>query len=354
MKLNGEFTYMKLLSKIILFSLVLSVYFLSGCDGNETEKNKTMEQLQREEGIPVKVVTVEPTNFNRYLSFYSTLSGFKESVAGAPIGDRIEKILVSVGSYVKEKQVVMKFPTDNPSLQYEQAKAGFDNTEKTYLRTKALYEAGETSQANFEAIETKYKVEKRNIEAMEQALFVQAPISGKIVEIYIDEGTSVKAETPLFKVAQTDRLRAKFFANDKEVRQLKVGMPAEIEYMGKSYVGRINEISMAMDTYRKGFSVEALFDNPKQELTAGLTVDLKIKTYSKPNTIVVPRNIIQNENGKLFVYAIKDEKAEQKFVTTGEEEGINTEIVSGLQKGDVLVLEGGSKLEPGKKVKIIK
>jgi RND family efflux transporter MFP subunit len=340
--------------KSFLHLIILTALLVVSCGKDDATKNKSMAELQNEEGIPVKIKVVEPTNFNRYLSFYSTLAGYKESIAGAPIGDRIEKVLVNVGSYVKEKQVVMTFPTDNPSLQYEQAKAAFDNTEKTYLRTKALYEAGETSQSNFEAIETKYKVDKRNIQAMEQALFVQAPISGKIVEIFVKEGTSVKAETPLFKVAQIERLRAKFYANEEEVRNLKLGMPAEIEYLGKTYVGRISEISIAMDTYRKGFSVEAIFDNGKQELTSGLTVDIKIKTYSKPNTIVIPRNIIQNENGKLFVYVVNSEKAEKKYITTGEEEGINVEVLSGLGKGDNLVLEGGSKLESGKKIKIIK
>ncbi len=340
--------------KSLLIGFALITLLVNACGGDNAEKNKTMAQLQNEEGIPVKVRVIEPTNFNRYLSFYSTLAGYKESIQGAMVGDRVEKILVNVGSYVKENQVVMTFPTDNPSLQYEQAKAAFDNTEKTYLRTKALYEAGETSQSNFEAIETKYKVDKRNIKAMEQALFVQSPISGKIVEIFIKEGTSVKSETPLFKVAQIERLRAKFYANEEEVRNLKVGMTAEIEYLGKTYIGKINEIAMAMDTYRKGFSVEALFDNGKQELTSGLTVDIKIKTYSKPNTIIVPRNIIQNENGKFFVYVVNGEKAEKKYITTGEEEGINTEVLSGLQKGDNLVIEGGSKLESGKKIKIIK
>ncbi|HPN36955.1 MAG TPA: efflux RND transporter periplasmic adaptor subunit [Melioribacteraceae bacterium] len=346
---------MKLLSKTKFFiSVLLTLFVLTACGGNDAEKNKTMAQLQNEEGIPVKVKTVEPTNFNRYISFYSTLAGFKESVQGAMVGDRVEKVLVNVGSYVKENQVVMTFPIDNPSLQYEQAKVAFDNTEKTYLRTKTLYEAGETSQSNFEAIETKYKVDKRNIKAMEQALFVQSPISGKIVEIYIKEGTSVKSETPLFKVAQIDRLRAKFYANEEEVRNLKLGMPAEIEYLGKTYVGRISEIAIAMDQYRKGFSVEALFENAKQELTSGLTVDIKIKTYSKPNTVIIPRNIIQKENGKFFVYVVNGDTADKKYITTGEEEGINTEVLSGLSKGDNLVVEGGSKLEPGKKIKIIK
>ena len=343
-----------LVKKSMLISFVFIGLLAIACGDGDAEKNKTMAQLQNEEGIPVKVKIVEPTNFNRFMSFYSTLAGYKESIAGAPIGDRIEKVLVNVGTYVKEKQVVMTFPTDNPGLQYEQAKAAFDNTEKTYLRTKTLFEAGETSQSNFEGIETKYKVDKRNIQAMEQALFVQSPISGKIVEIFVEEGTSVKAETPLFKVAQIDRLRAKFYANEEEVRNLKVGMSAEIEYLGKTYVGRISEIAIAMDTYRKGFSVEALFENSKQELTSGLTVDIRIKTYSKPNTIIVPRNIIQKENGKQFVYVINGEQADKKYITTGEEEGINTEVLSGLQKGDNLVIEGGSKLESGKKIKIIK
>jgi len=337
----------------ISFGIILLSLFLITCGGDEQKEVKTMKQLQDEQGVPVKVKTVESESFSRYISFYSILSGYKESIKGAMVGDRIDKILVSVGSSVQQNQVVMTFPTDNPGMQYEQAKTGFANTEKTYLRTKTLYEAGETSQANFEGIETQYKVEKRNLQAMEQALFIQSPISGKIVEIYVEEGMGIKSETPLFKVAQTDRMIAKFFASEEEVRLLKQGMDAEINCCKGDYKGKITEVSLSMDAMRRAFSIEATFNNPQQKLSSGLTVDVKVKTYSKPNAIVITRNNIGLEGNKKFVFVVNNNVAVKKYITTGEEEGISIEVLSGLSKGDVLITEGTSKLADGDKIKVI-
>jgi hypothetical protein len=47
---------------------------------------------------------------------------------------------------------------------------------------KTLLVAGETSQANFDGAETKYLVDKRNFETANQALFIDAPYDGVIVE----------------------------------------------------------------------------------------------------------------------------------------------------------------------------
>ncbi len=338
---------------IIPGSIILMALFAAACGGEDVEKTKSMAQIQNEEGIPVKVKKLEYETFEQNISFYASLAGFKESVQGAMIGDRVDKVLVSVGSYVEQNQVVVKFPADNPELQYEQAKASLENTEKTYLRTKSLFEAGETSQANFEAIETKYKVEKRNVRSIEQALFIQSPISGKIVEIFVKEGTSVKSETPLFKVAQTDRIRAKIYASQDEVNKLKLGMPATLEYNGGTFNGRVSEISLSMDEMRRAFAVEVLFDNPQQKLNCGVTVNVKVKTYIKPNSIILERNNIGKEGNKKFVFVTNNGLAEKKYITTGEENGINVEVLSGLKQGESLVTEGVLKLEQGKKIKVI-
>jgi len=356
MKIIGSWNIvMNLKSKKIVFSvlLLLSV-FIAACGGDSEEKAKSMAQIQNSEGVPIKVKTIESETFEQNMSFYATLAGYKESIQGAMVGDRVEKILVSVGSYVKENQVVMQFPLNHPGLQYEQAKAAYENSERTYKRMKALYEAGETSQANYEGVETQYKVDKRNYESIKQALFIESPISGRIVDIYIKEGTSVKAETPLFKVAQTDKMRAKIYASEEEVKKLKVGMSASISCCGGNFTGTVSEIALSMDEMRRAFAVEVIFNNPQQKLNSGITTDVNIKTYSKPNAIVIARNNMGKEGNKKFVFVVNNDTAEKRYITTGEESELYVEVLSGLKTGEILVTEGVSKLEQGKKVKVIK
>ena len=157
------------ISTTVLIS-ILSGLFLFGCSGNDNNESKSMEQIQKEEGIPVVVQPIVPQKFEKYLTFYGQFKGFKETTVGAMIGGRIEKINAKPGAKVKENQVIIEFPEDAPASQYQQAKSAYENSKKTYERMKALHEKGEISQAQFDGIETKFRVDKRNYETMKDML----------------------------------------------------------------------------------------------------------------------------------------------------------------------------------------
>ena len=73
-------------------------FLFSACE-EENVESKNMEQIYKEEGIPVKVSKVEKGNFSQELTYNSNLSGIKESSASAMVGGRIEKVLVKVGDF---------------------------------------------------------------------------------------------------------------------------------------------------------------------------------------------------------------------------------------------------------------
>ena len=269
------------------------------------------------------------------------------------IGGRIEKINANVGDKVKKDQVIVQFAEDNPGLQYEQAKNAFLNAEKTYSRMKALLEAGETSQAGFDGAETQYLVAKRNYEAMRQVLFVEAPFDGTIVDVKVNEGDNVKNEAHLFAVSQLHKMHAKIWATENEIANIKNGMKAEINFNGKAYTGRVVETSMAADPVKQAFYAEVEFDNPNLELKSGVTMDVKILIYRNDKAIIIPRNLIMTDEKGTYVFLENNGSALKRYVSNGNDSGINYEIKTGLKPGDKLIVEGGSLLADGNKVKTI-
>ncbi len=337
---------------LILFFSTAGLMFISCQREENKEEALSIEQIREKEGVPVSTIELQPQEFEKKLNFFAQLSGILEYKEYSKVSDRIQRINVQIGSAVSAGKTIIEFPTNNPSIQYNQAKVALENSEKTYNRLKNLLDAGETSQAAFDGAETQYLVNKRNFESIKQLLFVEAPISGVVTELFVKEGDNVDYGKHLFTIAQLNRMKAKIWASDEEVIQLKIGMPAVIVINEKEIIGRISEIALAKDINKKAFSVEIQFDNPNRILKSGMTSDLSITVYSKPNTIIIPRNFIQTELGKHFVFVDNNGIAQKREIVIGENAGINTEVISGLQAGDKLITNGIALVKDGAKINV--
>jgi RND family efflux transporter MFP subunit len=343
--------YNKYISLYIVIALMGLVIY--GCGSKSNEETKSMEQIHKDEGMPVKIETVAYKPFQKYLSFYSKLTGIKEATKGAINGGKIEKINANVGDYVKENQVIVEFETDNPALQYEQSKSAYENAKKTYDRLKTLLEAGETSQANFDGAETQYLVSKRNYESLKQMLFVESPLDGRIVDLKVNAGDNVNKDAYLFTVAQTNTMRAKIWVTEKEIGMIKKGMKTVAVYNGKEYPGKITDVSFGIDPARQSFYVESEFNNPKNELMNGVTVEIKVLVYENPKAIIIPRNLLMTDEKGYYLFIENNGKAVKVYAENGRESGIYYELSKGLKPGDRLIVKGAEQLENGTPVKVI-
>jgi RND family efflux transporter MFP subunit len=346
---------MQLKIKNLKSLLILPLIFfamLNGCGGDE-EPAKSMAQIQEQDGIPVQVETIEFKPFEKYQNYFGKLAGIKEATKGAPFGGRIVQINYKVGDYVEANQVVVEFPVDEPGSMYETAKVTYENSKRMYERTNALLKAGETSQVNFENVESQYLVNKRNYENAKQLTFIEAPFSGTIVDIKVNVGDNVNKDAPLFTVAQLQKMRVKIWITEKEINQIKKGLTTEMVFGGKTYTGTVVEKSLALDPAKQAFYAEVEFDNSKREIKSGVTVEVKVLIYKNPKAIIIPRNIVMSDGGGQYVFVDKDGVAEKRYIANGQESGVNYEISGGLQVGDKLVVNGGSQLTDGAKIKVI-
>ncbi|MCX7879486.1 MAG: efflux RND transporter periplasmic adaptor subunit [Ignavibacteria bacterium] len=340
----------ELFFKYLLFVFGIIILSCSNNNNDETKKNNS----NATKPIPVRVKVIEPREFKKEIVFYSKLSGIVENTKTSPVSGHIEKILVKPGQYVKERQIVLQFPSDNPSLQYQQAKVAYENLTKTYNRFKELLKAGETSQQNFDNIESQYLVAKRNYEAIKQLIYVEAPISGIVSNIAVTEGQQIDAGKPLFTISVLNKVRAVGYANEKEIQELKVGMTGTILWNDKTYACKIVSIALKMDDASKGFRVEFEANNPHLELKSGVTVEIRVPYYSNPKAIVVPKSLLlEDSDGKYFVFVEEEGLAKKRIVKVGKTSGVDVEVLSGLNFGEKLIIEGYHLLSENSKVYIV-
>ncbi len=324
-------------NKLMLLPLIFVLIF--GCSKKESIKSESMDEIYKEKGIPVKVKSISPEQFETYVTYNANLTGYKQSFASAMVGGRIDKINVKVGDFVKKDSVIIEFPSDAPSVQFIQAKAAFELAKKTYERMKNLYEAGGISKQKLDQVKTQLDVSKANWNSVKQLLKVKAPISGYITAINVHETDNVESRTILATISQTDKLKARIWASEEEINMIKPNQIAQATWNDKTINGKVIEIDQAMNPKHSAFGVNLLFDNPNNRIKSGVTANIKIFTYSTDNAIVLPRKIILSDDTGYYVYTAQNDKAVKRYVKLGKGEE-NVEIIQGLNVGDKVITKG--------------
>lgn len=337
------------MKKIIITSLVLTLLVFSAC-AKKKEAGKNIEQLQKEQGIPVTVSSLELSTFNQELTYNATLSGAEEADAMALMSDVIVKINAKVGDRVSRGQTIVVFPRTALEARNDQAQTAFDAAKLAYDRMRRLVAQGAISQQDMDNVETQYKMAQSALDSSNQMINITAPISGVITKIMVNQGDRTYPGQPLFTVASASAFKAILNVPEMDVKQIRKGGPAIAIWNNETLNGRVSSVAMGMDKDSKAFRVECLFPNTNRNFSYGVTAEIKLKTLSKQNCIVIERQFIVLENGKKFVWLAENGKAKKVEIQTGLDNRLSYEVTEGLNPGDNLITEGMSLLTEGAKI----
>lgn len=343
---------MKKTIKTVAF-LFMILIVVSACSEEQIE-SKNMEQIYKEEGVPVKVEKIEKKKFEQQLTYNAILSGIKESSASAMVGGRIEKVLVKVGDYVKKDQVIITFPMDSPSAQYYQAKVAFENSQSTYDRYQKLFDVGGISAQDLDNVKTQYEVDKANWDTVKKMVKVLAPISGYVTKVSVKESDDVRKETMLATIADLSKLKASIKIAENEISDVSIGTKAYALWQGNKIEGKVTQVDMAMNPMTQSFNADIEFNNSNQKVKAGVTADVIIFGGSDDESITVERKNIVKRGNDFVAFISENGVAKERKIKVGKSSGLFVEILEGLNENDLMIVEGQMFLEDNAKIKIIK
>jgi len=332
--------------------ILAGILLLSGCGKKEAVESKSLEQLHKENGVPVKVRVLSEESFSKKLDYNGKLTGVNQATEQSLVGGTVEKINFEEGDLVKEGDVIVTFPQDLSGMNYQAVRANYDVMSASYERLKNLYQDGGISQQKVDNVKAGYLAAESQLNTVEKMLEVRAPIDGYLVEIYVDETDHVESGDLLFTVAELDRLKSKVTVTEKEIGMIQKGSAAIAKWEGNEYQGTITAVGYAMNERSGAFEVDLEFDNPDKIMKFNINAMIELEVYHNPAAIVVEKkNLLRDSSGD-FVYIIKGDRAEKRYVITGQFSGLDFEIISGLAAGEKLVVESRNLLEDGSLVQI--
>jgi multidrug efflux system membrane fusion protein len=191
---------------------------------------------------------------------------------------------------------------------------------------------------------------------------ITSPLSGRIGLRLVDRGNIVHATdvNGLAMVAQVQPIAVVFnIAEDSlpiVTTKIKTGVKLPVIAWDRDLKRRIaqgtlltidNQIDQTSGTVR----FKAIFENTDLSLFPNQFVNARLLLDTRRNTVIVPTAAIQHSPGSAFVYRVKEDKSvEVREVVTTLSEGDQSAIDSGLEPGDVVVIDGIDRLERGTKV----
>lgn len=129
------------------------------------------------------------------------------------------------------------------------------------------------------------------------------------------------------------------------------GLPSEL-LSGKGNSGKVAHIAKSPSNLTGLYQVVVSSENGLK-LKPGSKVVVDIQTRQAPGVLSVPSSAIKQLDTSFFVWLLNNGKASKVEVKTGRESNLYTEILSGLEPGDKVIVRGGSSLKKGDSVRVV-
>ncbi|HEY1495282.1 MAG TPA: efflux RND transporter periplasmic adaptor subunit [Candidatus Solibacter sp.] len=234
-----------------------------------------------------------------------------------------------------------------------QANAAKQQYEAALNTARMSYGAVENSQASLEGV-------RAQLAQAEKALAdttIHAPFDGYITARPVAAGEYVALTNKIATIVRIGTMKLELQTPEQQAGRAKLGMAVVARvaaYPDRDFNGRVTAINQSVDPNSRVFILEAKFDNPKGELRPGMFSTARVVLPGGEQATFVPRNaVIRDKTTDSFqVFTIEGNTAHLRVVVTGDVEGDQIRIVSGLNPNDTVATSHQSDLFDGAQVQV--
>jgi RND family efflux transporter MFP subunit len=281
----------------------------------------------------------------------------------------VTEVLVDKGDDVTKDQVLARL--DAPSLEssVEMAELQVEIAEEQVKAARAQYEIAEINldeppptvsedvlELQVDIAKASWKTAKLNLEIAELSLesaelnlekaVIVAPFDGVIADITITEGKDVSAaalSAPAVSLVDASEIEMRGFIDEIDIAIVNVGQAANItldalpdeEVKGSvAFISPVGTTLAGIVIYDTTITLE----NPVDELRDGMTATAEVIIERRDDVLFIPNRALHGTWENPWVLVLVDEQVEEREITLGLTNGINTEVLSGLEQGEKVVL----------------
>jgi multidrug efflux system membrane fusion protein len=326
---------------------------------------------------PVVAVKATKGNIGVYLVDPGAVAPVNTVIVMSQISGYLMQVLYKEGDTVNKGQALAEIDPRPYQVQLETAQAGLardqanlDNARVDLKRYETLVpqravpeQTLATQQALVKSDEGTLQTDQAQIDSAKLNLaycHITAPISGRVGLRLVDPGNYIQTSNSLVVITQLQPITAVFpIAEDslpQVIKKWRAGQRLSVEAldrnMSKLASGVLSTIDNQIDPTTGTVKLRATFDNKDNVLFPNQFVNARLLVEQKQGVTLLPAAAIQRNNQQTYVWFVKpDSTVTVREIKLGTTEGDQSEITSGLEPGDTVVMTGVDRLQEGSKVR---
>jgi RND family efflux transporter MFP subunit len=328
------------------------------------ELNRKLKMLEQGEpavnAVKVNAFELRPITFRHYFISTGSVEPVHEAYISSQTSGQIETVFVQEGDRVKKDQLLAKLDTKIIENSIKEVETAFELAKITYEKQQELWNKKIGSEIQYLQAKNKYESLKSKLETLHaqyDLAFIKSPIDG-----YVDDVTQKIGEvaTPgriLFHVVDLKSLLIKSKVSEvylpviHKKDSVRITFPSLPDKVIHTTISRIGQVINPGD---RTFLVEAKIQNPDRKIKPNMLASMRINDYTAFKALVVPSDVIREDMKGFYLYVIKEDngkmKAEKRYVKTGISYRGETEILQGLQPGDLVITDGYNNVSDGQQI----
>ncbi len=349
---------------VLCIGIALTVFFVIGASPDE---------------VPPETATVIRADLLLTAPVRGNLEVEKKAYLSFGTTGTVKEVLVESGDTVKKDQVLarldapsLKAGVEMAELQVELARIQMRAAQSQFDRTRDGLEVPDglefpeeileflaglmgpdesAAKANLDMARLNWEMARLNLEMAKDSLEMAkiiAPHDGVIAEITISEGQALSPAAmaaPAITVLGAGQMQMRGFIDELDIAMVEVGQNVTVtldalpdqELQGKvSFVSPVGTVMFGVVSYETVITLE----DPAEELRDGMSANADIIIERRQDVLLIPNRAIRGTRDEPVARVYIDEQVEERSVVLGLSDGIDTEVVSGLEEGEKVVLPG--------------
>jgi RND family efflux transporter MFP subunit len=317
-----------------------------------------------------------------------TASGYvvarrKAAVASKGTG-RLVLLNVEEGDQVKKGQLIARLEDADVVAARESARqsllvaeADLYDAKTSYERMRILLKQGLIAQAEYDVAEARFKRVVASIDVARFALKeaevavdntrIIAPFDGTVLKKNADVGEIVaplagaaSSKAAVVTIADMSSLEVDADVSEANITRVAPEQQCEITldaYPQQRYPGYVTKIVPTADRSKATVLVKIRFKEYDQRVLPEMSAKISFLAIGyKPDSadhkllLTVPETAVATRAGRAVIYQIRDDRAVEVPVSTGQKLGGLIEIKSGIKEGDKIIAKVDDRIEAGAKV----
>ena len=335
------------MNKYVLILGILLTAMLGGCSSDSHDASGEPHASPAK----VTVASAERVAESAQEEFMGTVTARNRANLEPKIQARVDRILVSLGSRVRQGDVLAELDSRDLEARVQQARAVFEQASQDLTRFENLLSQQAATQQEYDGMKARQSVAKAGLVEAETALSyarIVAPFSGKVTGKMIDVGDLAVPGRPLFTLEEEATLRFVTTLPESRLGRITAGdsLAILVSNMSAPVRGRVEELSPSADPITHTFAVKVSLPSDPG-IRPGQFGRLLLPTEGD-ETIFIPRSALVQRGQLDLVYVVTpDHKAMLRLVLIGRQYPDRLEILSGLRENEKVVISDQRDLSDG-------